>query len=465
MRTATRLFLTVLLLFALPFSAIAAQQTILSTGTTWGTQAGRIQSNFNELYGRPVLPTSCSNTNTSQFNSSTGLWDCVAWDTLAADDITLYIENGIMSVKANVFQAADADLTTAAGAGAAGNSKYFGTNGTGTVGFYDLPSSGATSISGISDWPSGVSATEVGYLDGVTSGIQSQINALTTGSVPSVSSDPSVPAVGYAWYNSTDHTLNVAQATGSTKFSGTYTAWDTTPSAFSFTDETDIAINTAKDSNAITVAGINYTTPVSVTGSTGYGYKKNGSACTTSSGTVVSGDTIAACVTSSGSNSTATTATVDIGGVTDTYSVTTVASSSTTIASQLVENSTVSLTLYTWGTSFTVGSTTQSTITGKIKLQSAGTTCTARLGTGYDMSSSYITSATFTPSTGWNSFQLSSGALSPGTYWMAVLCDSGAAYRSDTDVYAGGNYRYGDPKTFNLNNVGTRDWTFEVVTP
>lgn len=104
---------------------------------------------------------------------------------------------------------------------------------------------------------------------------------------------------------------------------------DTTPNAFVFTDETGVPLSTAKISNAITVAGINASTAISVTGDTGYGYSKNSAACTATSGTVVAGDTVAACVTSSGSNSTATTATITIGGVADTYSVTTAAGGAT----------------------------------------------------------------------------------------------------------------------------------------
>jgi len=104
---------------------------------------------------------------------------------------------------------------------------------------------------------------------------------------------------------------------------GVGTAADTTPSAFTFTDEIDIAVSTAKVSNTITVAGIDAAAAISVTGDAGYGYKKNGAACTATSGTVVLNDTVNACVTSSGSNSTATAATVTIGGVSDTYTVTT----------------------------------------------------------------------------------------------------------------------------------------------
>lgn len=44
----------------------------------------------------------------------------------------------------STVQAYDADLTTAAGASAAGVSKYFGTNTSSVVGFYDLPAGGGT---------------------------------------------------------------------------------------------------------------------------------------------------------------------------------------------------------------------------------------------------------------------------------------------------------------------------------
>lgn len=172
-------------------------------------------------------------------------------------------------------------------------------------------------------WPTFISATEIGYLDGVTGNVQDQINALTVGSLPSVANDPVYPNNGDAWYNTTDHTINVAQGEGTTKFSGTFVAWDMTPDTFTFTDETGIAASTAKVSNTITVSGINHPTAISATGGTGYGYQKNGGACTSTSGTVVSGDAISACITSSASSLTETASTINIGGVSDTYSVTT----------------------------------------------------------------------------------------------------------------------------------------------
>jgi hypothetical protein len=106
--------------------------------------------------------------------------------------------------------------------------------------------------------------------------------------------------------------------------SDTYTvttlAADTTPNAFSFVDVTGATLDTEYTSNTITVSGINTLTNISITGGT---YSKNGGAYTSSSGTVVSGDTVSVRVTSSSSYSTAVSTTLTIGGVSDTYTVTT----------------------------------------------------------------------------------------------------------------------------------------------
>ena len=53
------------------------------------------------------------------------------------------ILSGVISVTSDTYQAADADLTTAAGATGAGNSKYFGTDSGGTAGFFALPTGAA----------------------------------------------------------------------------------------------------------------------------------------------------------------------------------------------------------------------------------------------------------------------------------------------------------------------------------
>ena len=87
---------------------------------------------------------------------------------------------------------------------------------------------------------------------------------------------------------------------------------DTTPAAFSFTAQTDVALNTVLTSNAITVSGINSPAAISITGGS---YSINGGAFTAVAGTVTNGQTVAVQHTSSASNNTITTTTLTIGGV------------------------------------------------------------------------------------------------------------------------------------------------------
>lgn len=97
---------------------------------------------------------------------------------------------------------------------------------------------------------------------------------------------------------------------------------DTTPDPFSFTAQTGVALSTVITSTTITVAGINSPAPISVTGGA---YSINGGAFTTAAGTVTNGQTVAVQHTSSASNSTVTTTTLTIGGVSASFTSTTVA--------------------------------------------------------------------------------------------------------------------------------------------
>jgi hypothetical protein len=97
---------------------------------------------------------------------------------------------------------------------------------------------------------------------------------------------------------------------------------DTTPDAFSFTDQTDVALSTLTTSNTLTITGIDAATAISVTGGE---MSINSGAFGSASTTVVASDTVQLRVTSSASNSTAVAVTLDIGGVTDEWSVTTLA--------------------------------------------------------------------------------------------------------------------------------------------
>ncbi len=100
---------------------------------------------------------------------------------------------------------------------------------------------------------------------------------------------------------------------------------DTTPDAFIFTDQTDVDVNKVITSNTITVSGINTPVAVSISSCTGTDceYQINGGTWTSDAGTVQNGDAVAVRQRSSGNYSTQTDLTLDIGGVTDTFSVTT----------------------------------------------------------------------------------------------------------------------------------------------
>jgi hypothetical protein len=116
-------------------------------------------------------------------------------------------------------------------------------------------------------------------------------------------------------------TLNVGGVTDT--FTSTTLASDTTPNQFTFTDVTNVAVSTTQTSNTITISGLNTSTSVSISGGT---YSKNGGAYTSSAGTAVNGDTFAVRHTSSGSFSTAVSTTLNVGGVTDTFTSTTLGS-------------------------------------------------------------------------------------------------------------------------------------------
>lgn len=97
---------------------------------------------------------------------------------------------------------------------------------------------------------------------------------------------------------------------------------DTTPNAFSFAPMADAAIGSTQTSEAITVSGINASTPVSIVGGS---YSINGQAFVTAAGSVRNGDSVRLRQTASTSFSTKTTAVLTIGGVAGSWDLTTAA--------------------------------------------------------------------------------------------------------------------------------------------
>lgn len=272
--------------------------------------------------------------------------------------------------------------------------------------------------------------------------LQAALDAISAGGITMSAGIPANP--GAAYLNDTTHVLTVASSTGYTQFTGSFTAWDTTPNAFSFTDETDIALSTAKTSNAITVAGINYPAAISVTGDTGYGYSKNSAACTATSGTVVAGDTVAACVTSSGSNSTATTATVTIGGVSDTYSVITAAGGASdgnpvwyySNTSEAVGGLGADLNNYPTGAPVTISSgLTVTSIAFKVHDKGDASACKLALYSGTNL----LASGSCTPANGaWCSTATTYVGSANATYRVMVACNNSSGSVTYYGEYATG---------------------------
>lgn len=100
----------------------------------------------------------------------------------------------------------------------------------------------------------------------------------------------------------------------------------TTPSAFTFVDQSDVPLNTLITSAPITVAGINAPSAISVTGGT---YSVNGGEFISTSGFVNAGDTVRVQHTSSTGNSASMNTLLTIGGIQDTFSTITAALSLT----------------------------------------------------------------------------------------------------------------------------------------
>lgn len=95
---------------------------------------------------------------------------------------------------------------------------------------------------------------------------------------------------------------------------------DTTPDTFNFTDQVDVSINQLITSDLITVTGINIPAPISVTDGE---YSINGQAFTNVAGTVALNDEVQVRHTSSSNFLTPVNTTLDIGGVTNTFTSTT----------------------------------------------------------------------------------------------------------------------------------------------
>jgi hypothetical protein len=150
-----------------------------------------------------------------------------------------------------------------------------------------------------------------------------------------------------AWDASPNHNSNGALSSGYI----TLQPVDTMPDQFTFTAQTGVALNTTITSNTITVSGINAAASITITGGT---YSINGGAYTSATGTVNNGNTVTVRQTSSGSYSSTTNATLTIGGVSGTFSVTTQSAPVDTTPDQFTFTAQTGVTLNTTITSNTI---------------------------------------------------------------------------------------------------------------
>ena len=103
---------------------------------------------------------------------------------------------------------------------------------------------------------------------------------------------------------------------------------DAQPDAFSFTAQTDVPVNTDVDSNTITVSGINTPAVITIVGGE-YAMPSMAASYTPAAGSVSNGQTVTVRIHTSTQSSTTSTATLTIGGVAGTFSVTTEAADTT----------------------------------------------------------------------------------------------------------------------------------------
>jgi uncharacterized delta-60 repeat protein len=138
--------------------------------------------------------------------------------------------------------------------------------------------------------------------------------------------DPGSTLFGWTGCDSTSGNTCTVAANMDRTVIANFAASDTTPDAFTFTDQTGVPLNTLITSNTITVSGIDSPAAISITGGE---YSIDSGPFTSSAGTVNNGTTVTLRQTSSETYSTTTNVNLTIGGVSDTFSVTTIAGSGT----------------------------------------------------------------------------------------------------------------------------------------
>ncbi|MCC7253067.1 hypothetical protein [Hyphomicrobium sp.] len=238
---------------------------------------------------------------------------------------------------------------------------------------------------------------------------------------------------------------------------------DTTPDAFTFTDQTNVALSTLTTSNTIAISGINTSAPVFVTGS-GAEISINGGAWG-SSGTISNGETLQVRLTSSLTPGAEMTATVNVGGVSDIWSITTVGPDTTPSAfvfldltdqdlNSLVESETITIS----GINTSAPVSVSGDGSPQISINGGGWVTSGTIANGQTLAvrltsaNAYITANTATVNVGGVTDNWSvttkpdcGGAMVGGYCWYlgaanqscTTVCDSHGGYNEATKTYAG----------------------------
>jgi hypothetical protein len=113
---------------------------------------------------------------------------------------------------------------------------------------------------------------------------------------------------------------------------------DTTPDVFTFTDQTGVSPGSTNNSDSVTSAGYDNTATLVLTGDASCKYSINGAAWATADNTVTVGDNVALQNVASSSYSTPVSCTLNLGGISDTFSRTTEAAVADTSLPRLIGN-------------------------------------------------------------------------------------------------------------------------------
>lgn len=175
-----------------------------------------------------------------------------------------------------------------------------------------LATSSAVTVSGISTATT-ISVANGQYSIGCTGTFSSASGAISNGQTVCVRHTSSAtPATD------TVTTLTIGGVAGS--FTSTTVLPDSIPDAFSFVDQTGVALSTATTSAPVTISGINTAASVSVSGGL---YSINGGPFESAAGSVSGGSAVRVRHTSSAAPDTAVETVLNVGGVTDIFTSTT----------------------------------------------------------------------------------------------------------------------------------------------